>query len=267
MRSVAQNTPTFFFPKKNTSGFTPARVGGVTVDLSDSLPRYFRKRTTTDWLKFLFTSDTAGRWVSTIYKKPGTDSIFQNKGGTITYLYRVDSAGGGGSGETNTASNVGSGVGVYKTKSGVDLQFKSITGGVGVTPVANTNDVQLGIKGYNGWQTDTVTTTDATQTTIATIATAGSAYYSRGTLEVQLDASSANAGISGTRLYRFVNNAGTMTITDITEVAADELSTLTTASWVLAVSGNNLLVKVTGQVSQTLTWVVTSKIHWSQTAL
>lgn len=41
-------------------------------------------------------TDTTGKWVSTTYKKAGTDSIFQNKGGTITFLYRVDSVSGGG---------------------------------------------------------------------------------------------------------------------------------------------------------------------------
>ncbi len=120
---------------------------------------------------------------------------------------------------------------------------------------------------YNNYRSDTVVTTDATQTTIATIATAGSGYYSQGTLEITLDASSANAGISGSRIYRFVNNGGTMTIVDVTETAADYLSTLTTASWTVTVSGNNLLVKVTGQASQTLNWITLSKIHWSQTAL
>jgi hypothetical protein len=47
-------------------------------------------------------------------------------------------------GETNTASNVGTTTyGLYKTKSGVDLQFKSLTFGYGVTPTSNTNDVNI----------------------------------------------------------------------------------------------------------------------------
>lgn len=51
--------------------------------------------------------------------------------------------GSGGSGETNTASNVGSGAGLYKTKSGVDLQFKSITSDATITVTGNTDDVNI----------------------------------------------------------------------------------------------------------------------------
>lgn len=51
------------------------------------------------------------------------------------------SSGGGGSPVTG-ASNVGAGVGVFKSLSGTTLQFKSVTNGTGITWAANVNDIQ-----------------------------------------------------------------------------------------------------------------------------
>jgi len=50
---------------------------------------------------------------------------------------------GGGAGEANTASNVGSGDGWFKTKVGVDLQFKSIVAGAGVVITPGANDITI----------------------------------------------------------------------------------------------------------------------------
>lgn len=46
-------------------------------------------------------------------------------------------------GEANTASNVGTGVDVFKQKVGVDLQFKTLIAGSGVTLTPGTNDVTI----------------------------------------------------------------------------------------------------------------------------
>ena len=75
------------------------------------------------------------------------------------------SAPGGGTGETNTASNVGTaGVGVFKLKSGVNLQFKKInaaSGGlVAVTDDTTNSEIDLNITGgTNGQILKTVGTT------------------------------------------------------------------------------------------------------------
>jgi hypothetical protein len=68
----------------------------------------------------------------------------------LTGLEWVSAPGGGGGGETNTASNVGTaGVGVFKQKSGVDLQFKKLntaSGGlVTVTDDTANNEIDLKI--------------------------------------------------------------------------------------------------------------------------
>lgn len=46
-------------------------------------------------------------------------------------------------GETNTASNLGSGAGIYASKSGVDLRFKSLTSGNGITITPSSDEVSI----------------------------------------------------------------------------------------------------------------------------
>ena len=50
---------------------------------------------------------------------------------------------GGGGGEVNTASNVGAGDGVFKQKTGVDLEFKSLIGGTNISITAGANDLTI----------------------------------------------------------------------------------------------------------------------------
>jgi len=56
-------------------------------------------------------------------------------------------------GETNTASNLGSGAGLFTEKSGVTIQLKSIVAGTGITIANNTNDITISASGGGGGYT------------------------------------------------------------------------------------------------------------------
>jgi hypothetical protein len=55
-----------------------------------------------------------------------------------------------GTGQTNTASNLGSGEGVYSIKVGADLRFKSLIGGDNITLSADSNEVTISGSAGNG---------------------------------------------------------------------------------------------------------------------
>ena len=74
-------------------------------------------------------------------------TLVEGNGVTIaesTNEITISATGGGGGGEVNTASNVGPGTGFFKQKTGVDLEFKTLTslgGTVTITQTATTIDL------------------------------------------------------------------------------------------------------------------------------
>jgi GH24 family phage-related lysozyme (muramidase) len=57
-------------------------------------------------------------------------------------------------GEANTASNLGAGTGIYATKVGVDLRFKSLIAGTNITISNTSNDITINASGgASGYQT------------------------------------------------------------------------------------------------------------------
>lgn len=84
----------------------------------------------------------------------GTEStkiqILENLVVGDSLIFRLDNLsvdGGNGAstslGEPNTASNIGSGAGIFKTKAGYDLQLRSIVAGAGVVVTQNLNDITI----------------------------------------------------------------------------------------------------------------------------
>lgn len=69
------------------------------------------------------------------------DGVLQSKADTIDYLEIPIPPSSGG--EANTASNVGTGDGVFKQKVGVDLEFKSLTAGPNITLTPGIDDITI----------------------------------------------------------------------------------------------------------------------------
>jgi hypothetical protein len=70
----------------------------------------------------VYTKDVGSGVIELHYCDEGTTEVQITDGGALK----------GAGGETNTASNLGAGIGVYETKSGVDLQFNSLIGAAGI---------------------------------------------------------------------------------------------------------------------------------------
>jgi len=59
--------------------------------------------------------------------------------------WKPQPSGGAGSGEANTASNLGAGAGWFAQKVAVDLQFKSITAGTGITVTPSATEIDVAV--------------------------------------------------------------------------------------------------------------------------
>lgn len=140
------NTPTMRLEQNGSSGFAPQTwdVAGNEANFfirdvtnGSSLPFKIRPGAPTDALVITNTGNIE------------TNRSFVIKSGTtggITFADgSVQTTAGAGSGETNTASNVGAaGEGVFKQKTGVDLEFKKLLGGTNVTVTpTGTDELQI----------------------------------------------------------------------------------------------------------------------------
>ena len=71
------------------------------------------------------------------------DGVVLSKADSLAYVTTPST----GTGEVNTASNVGAGEGVFKQKTGVDLEFKSLVAGSSIALTAGTDDITIDVTG------------------------------------------------------------------------------------------------------------------------
>jgi hypothetical protein len=76
----------------------------------------------------------------------GTNIEFVTDNTLGSKSFTINSTGGGG-GEVNTASNVGAGTGVFKQKTGVDLEFKTLVAGSNITLTPATDTITIAATG------------------------------------------------------------------------------------------------------------------------
>ena len=116
----------------------------------------------TEGQRYLLDTNPTGVWVGkagqiATYNGTGWDYATPAEGWYVydidsntRYFYGGSSWSADGAGEANTASNVGDGAGqVFKTKSALDLQFKTIKAGTGVSVTNNTDDITLAADAAN----------------------------------------------------------------------------------------------------------------------
>ena len=151
-----------------------------------------------------------------VYVETDSSSVIQSiwlKGASTWTEYTLPS--GGGSGESNTASALGSssdGESIVGTKSGVDLPFKRIKGGTNVTVTGNTNDI-------------TIAATDTGETNT------GSNLGTKNSDEADVYASKSGTALEFRRLKEGTNITLTENTNDITITASGSGEANVQADW------------------------------------
>lgn len=95
------------------------------------------------------------------------EGFFVDESGVETRITDGGGLFGAGSGEANTASNVGvTGAGVFKNKVGVDLKFKKIKAGTNVTITDGVDDIEIAATGGGGGEANTASNVGATGSSV-----------------------------------------------------------------------------------------------------
>jgi hypothetical protein len=203
-----------------------------------------------------------GSGAGQIYKdKTGVDINFrtlQSSGATVNIatsgnIVNLESAAGGG--ESNTASNVGGGEGIFFQKSGVDLQFYSLSSTGGTVTITNTGDtINLEAAGGSSRITSSVQTTNASATEIDKIDTLTD--DATNIVEVYIKAWESGAAEYGVwkRTLTVTKSSGTVVIREENADVDKTSAGLNANSISFAVNSGDIDIDVTGIAATTIDW-------------
>ncbi len=219
------------------------------------------------WLNWINNNDLkffeGGANINRLTIKAGGVINIENLSGTGTRMVVADATGNlstqiiSAGGEINTASNLGiTTYGIYKQKSGNDLQFKSLTTSVngGIELISNSNDVQIKNNAFVAYGKAEAATGDGTADVLIKAITP--ADNSAGTLEVDMAAVSNSLGtVTGKKYIRYKKSGNNITVINLTDVAASTADgNIVTATWTITAGSGDLQIKVTGVAGTVIKW-------------
>lgn len=218
--------------------------------------------------KNYFTIGSTGALTAANVSSIGVDTSYKvmviDGSGNIRKSYWAYS--GGSSGETNTASNVAATVnpnyaGFYKTKSGVDLQFKSISTPdySGITISNNTNEIEVKNSGYDFYDRNQILTTS---TSVANAELFDMIQNNTaGIITVEITGLTTNGSFTTTRSIAYNKLSGTLTLgTGQVIKTNEELGTFSTPTIAWTTSSNYPLLTIQPGDTTTTSWNITFKV-------
>ena len=212
-----------------------------------------------------FTGGTvAGPTIFTGGLTANTFNISAASSGTSVASLAIDASGriitGTTSSEANTASNLSGGTGIFAQKSGVDLQFKSLTSTgqtLNITSDGNTVNLEIGPNGALRTKSS-LTTTNNTQTLIGQISGFTSVGMTGGTYIVE-SYITANKSLTEYGVWKRtlgVTTTGGTPVIVYESAVLDKVSSGFTGTTILysGITGNLIDIYVTGVAANTYNW-------------
>lgn len=165
-------------------------------------------------------------------------------------------------GEANVGQNLGTGTGVYAGKSGVNLQFNAIKGGIGTVAGQSGNDIIVQNNAFDQYFPWLTTTTTSTVTSSQTITLADNTVYNVEVIVVGYGGSGDDIGSTYKYVVKKIGGVATVTNTQIPQSPSGSLVSSFSGVQLSGgiSSGNFVLTVFNGSYSNTINWKVIIKV-------